>query len=160
MYSRTIMDWTLRYDWNDMNHFDRCIALYSHTRYPNLGNHTTSIWQTCNYNNFYWWLSYKADTCMERLGSQATVHRKAVSVLIFSTTFIWNIYHSKKNWARYGQECISVFKWNTCYCYLTLMKPEFSRQIFEKYISNFMKIHPVGAELSCAKRRMHSCGWS
>jgi len=50
-----------------MNHFDRCIALYSHRRYHNLGNHTTSIWETCNYSNFYWWLSYKTDRCMERL---------------------------------------------------------------------------------------------
>jgi hypothetical protein len=25
-------------------------------------------------------------------------------VLIFSTTFVWNIFHSKKSWARYGQK--------------------------------------------------------
>ena len=31
-------------------------------------------------------------------------------VLISSTTFLWNISHSKKNWARYDQKCISVFK--------------------------------------------------
>ena len=30
-------------------------------------------------------------------------------VLIFSTTFVWNISHSKKNWARYDQKCISVW---------------------------------------------------
>ena len=34
------------------------------------------------------------------------------------------------------------------------MKSEFLRQIFEKYSkSNFMKIHPVGAELYEADRR-------
>jgi len=34
------------------------------------------------------------------------------------------------------------------------MKFEFSRQILEKYpISNFIKIHPVGAELFHANRR-------
>jgi len=27
-------------------------------------------------------------------------------ILIFSTTFIWNISHSHKNWARYDQKCI------------------------------------------------------
>jgi hypothetical protein len=27
----------------------------------------------------------------------------------FSTTFVWNIFHSKKKWARYGQKCILVF---------------------------------------------------
>jgi hypothetical protein len=32
------------------------------------------------------------------------------------------------------------------------MKREFSRQIFEKYISNFLKICPVGAELFHADR--------
>ena len=29
--------------------------------------------------------------------------------LIFSTTFFWNIFHSKKNWARYDRKCILVF---------------------------------------------------
>ena len=33
------------------------------------------------------------------------------------------------------------------------MKLEFSRQIFEKKSSNFMKIRPVGAELFCADGR-------
>ena len=33
------------------------------------------------------------------------------------------------------------------------MKPEFSRQIFEKYSLNFMKIRPVGADLICAGGR-------
>jgi hypothetical protein len=30
-------------------------------------------------------------------------------VLIFSTTFVWNISHSKKNWARYNHKCTKVF---------------------------------------------------
>jgi hypothetical protein len=30
-------------------------------------------------------------------------------VFLFSTTFVWNISHSKKNWARYDKKCISVF---------------------------------------------------
>jgi hypothetical protein len=30
-------------------------------------------------------------------------------VLIFSTTFVWNISHSKKNWARYDQKWILAF---------------------------------------------------
>ena len=29
-------------------------------------------------------------------------------VLISSTTFVWNISHSRKNWARYDEKCISV----------------------------------------------------
>ena len=30
-------------------------------------------------------------------------------VSVFSTTFVWNIFHSKKKWARYDQKCILVF---------------------------------------------------
>jgi hypothetical protein len=30
-------------------------------------------------------------------------------VLIFSTTFVWKISRSKKNWSSYGQRCISIF---------------------------------------------------
>jgi len=33
------------------------------------------------------------------------------------------------------------------------MKHEFSRQIFAKYLSNFMKIHPAGAEAFLVDRR-------
>jgi hypothetical protein len=29
-------------------------------------------------------------------------------VLIFSTTFVWNIFHSKQNWERYDQMSILV----------------------------------------------------
>ena len=46
------------------------------------------------------------------------------------------------------RKCILVFMWSTRYSCQTLMKLEFSRQIFEKtQISNFMKIRLVGAEL-------------
>ena len=37
-----------------------------------------------------------------------TEHKMCIS--IFSTTFVWNISHSKKNWGRYGQKCISSQK--------------------------------------------------
>jgi hypothetical protein len=30
-------------------------------------------------------------------------------VFIFSTTFLWNILHSKKKWTRYDKKCIMVF---------------------------------------------------
>jgi len=54
-------------------------------------------------------------------------------VLIFSTTFVWNISHSKKNWARCDQKCISVFIYDARYYCLILLKLEFSRQFFEIY---------------------------
>jgi len=34
-------------------------------------------------------------------GEKVTEHKTCV--LIFSTTFVWNISHSKKKWARYDQ---------------------------------------------------------
>jgi hypothetical protein len=68
--------------------------------------------------------------------------------------------HSKKNWASYDEKCISVFKRSARYYYFgKLMKLEFSWYIFEKYVSNFMKIRPVGAELSHAARRMDRQTW-
>jgi hypothetical protein len=33
----------------------------------------------------------------------------AMRALIFSTTFVWKISHSKKKWARCGRKCILVF---------------------------------------------------
>jgi hypothetical protein len=51
--------------------------------------------------------------------------------LIFSTTFVWNISHSKQNWARY-HKC-TQFMYSTRYSCQILIKLEFSRQIFEKY---------------------------
>ena len=53
-------------------------------------------------------------------------HKMCVSS--FSTRFVWNIFHSKKNWARYDGKCQLV----TLYSYRFNMKLEFSRHIFEK----------------------------
>jgi len=36
-------------------------------------------------------------------------------VLIFSTTFVQNTSHSKKNWVRYYHTCTYVFTYSTCY---------------------------------------------
>ena len=54
-------------------------------------------------------------------------------ILIFPTTFVWNISHSKKYWAGYNKKCILVLVYSTFYSCHILMKIEFSRQIFEKY---------------------------
>jgi len=58
-------------------------------------------------------------------------------VLIFSTTFVQNISHSKKNWARYEQKIILVFMQNTRYSSPVLKNLEFSldfRKILEYQI--------------------------
>jgi len=80
-------------------------------------------------------------------------------VLILSTTFVLNISHSKKNWAKYGQKCMLVFMWRARYSRPILMKLVFSWQIFEKYISNSMKILPMEADLFHAERRTDGQTW-
>ena len=69
------------------------------------------------------------------------VHEYKKCVLIFSTTSVRNISHPKKNVIR-----IQVKYPYSCH---TLMKLEFSRQIFRKntQISNVTKIRPMGAKL-------------
>ena len=54
-------------------------------------------------------------------------------VLIFSAAFESSISSSKKNSARYDQECISVFTQSSRYSCQILMELEFSRQIFERH---------------------------
>ena len=72
-------------------------------------------------------------------------------VLIFSTTFLWNISHSKKNWARYDQNFILVFTWSTRYSCPILIKFGFYRQFFPKNIQilNFMKIRSWEPTVPC-----------
>ena len=73
-------------------------------------------------------------------------------VLIFFTTFVWNISHSKKNWGRYYRKCVLVFTYSIFYSCPILMKLEFTRQIFEKF-SN-IKFH----ENPSSGRRVVPCG--
>jgi len=55
-------------------------------------------------------------------------------VSIFSTLFIWNIFHFKKNWTRYYHQRTLVLTQSARYSCQILMKPEFSRHFFfEKY---------------------------
>jgi hypothetical protein len=56
-------------------------------------------------------------------------------VLISSTTFVWNISHSKKNWARFDKKkCILVFMYSTGYFCQILIKLDFSLQFKKKII--------------------------
>jgi len=47
-------------------------------------------------------------------------------ILVFSTTFVRNISHSKKTWARYYQKCTLVFTSIVRYSCRISMKLEFS----------------------------------
>jgi len=77
------------------------------------------------------------------------------SILIFSTAFAWNSFHSKKKWAKHDQKCILGCTWSARYFCLILMRNEFSKNI---QISNFTNIRLVGAELFHADRWTH--GWT
>jgi hypothetical protein len=47
--------------------------------------------------------------------------------------FVWNIFHSKKNWVRYEQKCVFVFKLNTRYSSQIIKKPGI-------FLADFVKI--------------------
>jgi hypothetical protein len=53
-------------------------------------------------------------------------------VLIYSTTFVPILSHSKKNWARYDKKCVLAFMSTTCYPYQVSIKLEISQQTLEK----------------------------
>jgi len=57
----------------------------------------------------------------------------------FLYKFVWNISYSKKNWARCDEKCEFISMWSTRYSCQILMKPEFSRHVFEKYRN--IKLH-------------------
>jgi predicted DNA-binding WGR domain protein len=65
-------------------------------------------------------------------------------VLLLPTAFFWKTSHAKKNSARYYHKCTQVFMWSTRYSCQVLMKPEFSRQIFEKYSNTKFHENPSG----------------
>ena len=96
-------------------------------------------------------LSHKRQDFRRRGG--ITEHK--MWVLIFSKTSAWNIYHSKKNRARYGQKYILVFMLGPRYSCHILMKLEFCCTDFRKNIQipYFMKICPVRAQMFHMDRR-------
>jgi hypothetical protein len=99
------------------------------------------------------------------ISSTASFSKKKKSYWIWNlcsnicTTFVRNISHFNKSWARYDQTCILVFKWSTSYSCQILVEAAFSRQTFEQLTSNFIKIRPVGGESSHADGRREGQTW-
>ena len=54
-------------------------------------------------------------------------------VLIISTTFVWNISHSKKNSGWYNLKCTNACTYSTRYYCQILMELRFSQKIFKTY---------------------------
>ena len=71
-------------------------------------------------------------------------------LLIFSTTFIGNISHSRNNSVRYCHKCENVFMQSRCYSCRISMRPEFSQQIFEKKLKCQISWKSVQWEPSCS----------
>ena len=75
-------------------------------------------------------------------------------VLISSETFVWNIFHSKKNWERYGQKSMLLSMYSAYYYCDILMKFKFSGQFLKK--SSHIKFN----ENPSSGSRIVPCGWT
>ena len=100
-------------------------------------------------------VQYSSTLSHKRHDFRKKVVEHKMFVLIFSTTFVWNISHSKKNWAKYEQKCVFVVMYSTRYSCHILMKLLTSQRFSKENtrMSNFMKIRPVGTELFHTDRR-------
>jgi len=75
-----------------------------------------------------------------------------IKCFVFSTTFVWNISHSTKNWVRH-HKCILVSMERIRHSCQVLMKLEFSRQIFQKILIHEISWKSVQWKPICSVRR-------
>jgi hypothetical protein len=132
-----------------------CVCVCS-VRYPARNAHAPycQLWPAPLYNIFRT-LSHK------RYDIRKKVTERKMCVLVFCTAFVWNISHSKKNWARCDTKlyiglhvqcrpCISVCMYSAGYACQILNETWKFIDKFSKntHIPKFIKIRPVGAEVS------------
>jgi hypothetical protein len=127
--------------WKSNNYYIFWVCICS-VRYPACNAHAPlcHLWSAWLYNIFPHYLI------------NSTIKKKVIEhkmcVLIFSTTSVRNISLSKKNSARYYKKCTVTIMQSTCYSCPLLRQHDFLDRFFKKtQISNFIKIHPVRAEL-------------
>jgi len=83
----------------------------------------------------------------ERRESRKYVVEQKKCVLIFSTTFVWDISHSKKKWVRYDHKCTWAVMPSARHSCQILTQIEFCwHSLKNTWISNLMTIRPVGHE--------------
>jgi hypothetical protein len=78
-------------------------------------------------------------------------------VLISSSSFIWSISHSTKNWAYW-----KIFTWSSrCFCHI-LRKRGFSWQMFEKYsdIKFYENLSSENWVVACGRTDGRTDGWT
>jgi hypothetical protein len=89
-------------------------------RYPEDNAHATHchLWPARLYNIFpHFLISDKI---------RKTFTDRVMRVLFSCTTFVWNISHSNKNWARCDKKCLVVFMWSARYSFYIWTKLEIS----------------------------------
>jgi hypothetical protein len=81
-------------------------------------------------------------------------------VSIFSTTFVWHIFHSKEIWARYDQKKYIGHHVMHTQFFLILMKLHSAWQLFEKYSNIILQENRSSeTELLHVDRRMDGQTW-
>jgi hypothetical protein len=102
---------------------------------------------TCPDIQYFSALSHKRHDFRKKV----TEHKMCVS--IFYATFVLNIFHSKKNWARCDQKTILVLMESTRYSWQIYFKYEICQQIFEQYWNKKFHENSLNLEPSCCVRK-------
>jgi hypothetical protein len=130
-----------------------CVCLYSCLSYPACKSHRFCAILYCHLWPFWLYHIFSHYLINGTIFGKEIINHK-MFVLLFSTTFVSNISHSKRNSATYCHECKYVFMYCTRYFCQTLMVLEFSRNIFKTFSNiKLIKIRPVEAEYLHADRQ-------
>jgi len=97
--------------------------------------------------------------------TSAHTHRNSLSQTLlkkcmfqrFSGTFVWNIFHSKKQWERCDKKCTFVFTLSTRYSCQILMK--LSQQVFAKQSNAKFRENPSSGNPVVLRGRTNGQTW-